>query len=117
MENNPTSIEKLIERAEAYVKTSFELGKYCALDTTAEIFSTLAARLAIWLMVLIFSLFINLGLALWIGEELGKLYYGFFAVAGFYVVVAWILYLFRKQWLKVPVSNFIIRRTLKEKLI
>jgi hypothetical protein len=117
MENNPTSIEKLIERAEAYVKTSFELSKYTALDTAADVFSTLAARLTIWLFVTLFSLFINIGIALWIGEELGQLYYGFFVVAGFYIIVAWVLYIFRKKWLKVPMSNFIIRRTLKEKLI
>ena len=28
---------------------------------------------------------VNVGLSLWIGELLGKAYYGFFAVAGFYL--------------------------------
>ncbi|MGH2664207.1 hypothetical protein [Flavobacterium sp.] len=113
MENN-SAIEKLIERAEAYAKTSLELYKYNAIDKSADIFSTLAVRLAITVVLIMFSLMINIGLALWIGEILGKAYYGFFVIAVFYLLLALLLYIFRKQWIKNPVSNFIIVKTLKE---
>ena len=117
MENNTSPIEKLIEKVETYAKTSLELGKYNAIYKSADIFSTLAARLAITIMVVVFSFLINIGLALWIGEMLGNSYYGFFVIALFYLVLALVLYAFRKVWIKTPVSNFIINRTLKEELI
>jgi len=93
------------------------MGKHQTVYKSADIFSTLAVRLSITTVIVMFSLLINIGLALWIGEALGKSYYGFFVIALFYLFVAMLFYVFRKQWIKKPVSNFIIDRTLKEKLI
>lgn len=114
MENNETTIEKLFERAEAYAKTSLELYKYNTIDKSVDIFSILAARLAVTITVIVFLFMANIGLALWLGEMLGKTYYGFFAIAVFYLVLALLLYVFRKQWIKNPVANFIINKTVKE---
>ena len=49
-----------------------------------------------------------------LGEYFGKTYYGFFLIALFYVLLGIVIYLFRKQWIKTPVSNFIISQSLKE---
>ena len=114
MENNAATIEKLFERAETYAKTSLELYKYNAIDKSADIFSILAARLAITITVITFLFMVNIGLALWFGEMLGKTYYGFFVIALFYLALALLFYVFRKQWIKNPVSNFIINKTVKE---
>ena len=56
----------------------------------------------------------NIGLALWIGEVLGYSYCGFFVVAAFYLLLALLIYWFRNQWIKNPVSNFIISQSLKK---
>ena len=82
MNDNQTPIEALFEKAEDYSKTTLELFKLNAIDKTAEIVSSLAVRLAILLAVVLFVLVLNIGVALWIGELLGKTYYGFFVVAG-----------------------------------
>ncbi|MEO8515370.1 MAG: phage holin family protein [Flavobacterium sp.] len=117
MENSATTIEKLIEKAERYAKTSLELAKYNTVYKSAEIFSSLAVKLTIILIMVIVSLLVNIGLALWIGEVLGASYYGFFIVAGFYLLLALLFLVFRHQWIKKPVSDFIINNTLKEELI
>ncbi|TGD59145.1 hypothetical protein [Flavobacterium humi] len=114
MESNASTIEKLAEKAETYAKTTFELYKYSVVDKSADIFSKLAARLVITLIILMFFLMATIGLALWAGELLGKEYYGFFAIAAGYLVLALLLYVFRKHFIKKPVSNFIIGCTLKE---
>jgi len=44
-----------------------------------------------------------------VGEVLGKSYYGFFIISLFYVVLGLLLYAFRKQLVKTPVINFIIK--------
>lgn len=117
MENNkPTSIEMLFEKAENYGKTTIELAKLNAIDKSAEVVSSLATQLALAIMVALFVLMVNIGLALWLGEVLGKSYYGFFVVAGFHSFVAMILYVFRNQWIKEPISNTIISKMLKQRI-
>jgi hypothetical protein len=63
----------------------------------------------------VFTLVINIGIAMWLGELLGKPYYGFFVVAIFYAVVMALLFIFRHEWIKTPVSNSIITQMIKQK--
>lgn len=114
MENSATTIEKLIEKAEVYSKTTLELCKYNAIYKAADVFSSLAIKIVIAIVVVLFSLMVNIGLALWIGEVLGYSYYGFFVVAAFYLLLALLIYWFRNQWIKNPVSNFIISQSVKK---
>jgi len=113
MENSTTNIEKLFEKAEIYTKTSFELCKFNAIYKSANIFSSLAVKLIIAIVVVLFLLFANIGLALWVGELLGEIYYGFFAIATVYLLFALLIFIFRNSWIKKPVSNFIISQSLK----
>lgn len=114
MKNSATTIEKLIEKAEVYSKTTLELCKYNAIYKAADVFSSLAIKIVIAIVVVLFSLMVNIGLALWIGKVLGSSYYGFFVVAAFYLLLALLIYWFRNQWIKNPVSNFIISQSLKK---
>lgn len=110
MENSTTTIEKLIEKAEIYSKTSLELFKYEAVYKSADIFSNSAAKLALSIVVVLFLLLVNIGLALWVGQYLGETYLGFFVIAFGYLFLAILLYVFREKWVKNPVSNFIINK-------
>jgi len=58
-------------------------------------------------------LFVNLGLALWLGEILGKTFYGFLVVAAFYGIIGMIIHFFMHKWLKKLVSDYIIKHMLK----
>jgi hypothetical protein len=111
-----TPIETLFERAENYSKTSLELLKLSAVEKSADVASSFTVRLVIIMVVALFTLVTNIGVALWIGEGMGKSYYGFFAVAIFYAIVAVLLYVFRHEWIKTPVSNSIISQLMKQKL-
>jgi hypothetical protein len=48
-----------------------------------------------------------------IGNWLGRNYYGFFIMGGFYSIVALIIYARRGKWLRDPFSNMLIRKILK----
>lgn len=115
MNNIATPIETLFEKAENYSKTSLELLKLSAIDKSADVASSFAVRFVIITIIAIFTLVTNIGVALWLGEQLGKSYYGFFAVAVFYLIVAILLYLFRNEWIKTPTSNSIIESMMKQK--
>jgi membrane-bound ClpP family serine protease len=113
METPVSSIESLYERVEAYVKTTIELSKLKLLESTTKIASSLLARLGVIVMVSLFALLLTIGIALFIGELLGKSYYGFFIVAAFYLVAAIVLHFFLQKWIKKPVSELIIKQALK----
>ena len=114
MEEKSTLIGSLFEKSEAYAKTNLDLFKLKAIDSTAGIVSTVLSKLVFYVVVLVIILSINTGIALWIGELLGKVYYGFFIVAAFYVLVALLLY-FVPGLIKTSVNNSLILKMLNNK--
>ena len=108
MENKHSAIESLVEKAEAFGKTSFELYKLKALDKSSDVLSSLVVKIAVILIALLFITVLNIGISMWLGQQLGKIYHGFFVVAGFYAMVGIIVFLFRQRLIKKPVSNSII---------
>lgn len=113
METTASFIESLFEKAEKYGKTSFELAKLKALETTTIVVTSLVSRLSVILMISMFALVLNIGIALWLGELLGKSYYGFFIVAAFYLVAGILLHFFLHKWIRKPLSDLIITQALQ----
>ncbi|MEX0635998.1 MAG: phage holin family protein [Ferruginibacter sp.] len=104
------NIEGLFEKAKDYVETRLELFKLKTALTTSEVVAELVGRIVLILFITIVVVLLNIGMALWLGEVLGKNYYGFLILAGFYSLLSVILYIFRKKWIKSPVSNAIIKK-------
>ena len=113
MEDNTRMIESMLERATEYGKTSFELIKLKAIDKTSDIISTLIPLYVVIVFMLFFFLFLSLGLALWIGEILGKTYYGFFLLSACYAIIGIFIRVFMYKWLKKLVCNKFIKQVLK----
>lgn len=113
MEQAPNSFEELYARGEAYTKTSIELAKLKALEATTQIATTMIWRLSVVISISLFGLVFNIGVALWLGEVLGHSYYGFFIVAGFYLLAAIVFHFFLRNWIKKPVSDLIITQALQ----
>jgi fatty acid desaturase len=113
MENNVNQIESLLERAVDYGKTSYELLKLKTLDKTSDVASSMIPNIIVFFVFVTFLLFLNLGLAFWLGEILGKLYYGFFIIAAFYFIIGIVLHFFMHKWIKKNVGNYIVKRMLK----
>lgn len=110
MKNNAATIENLFEKAEIYSKTSLELIKSEAVYKLSDIASNLAVKLAITFVFVLFLLFTNIGLALFLGDFLGATFYGFIIVGLIYLLIAILIYVFQEEWIKTPVSNFIISK-------
>jgi hypothetical protein len=112
MEDN-NLFESLFEKASEYGKTSYELVKLKALDKTSDVLSSFIPRSVVFVLIASFILFLNLGIALWLGDLLGKLFYGFFVVSGFYVIAGIVIYFLMHKWLKRIVSDYFIKHMLK----
>jgi hypothetical protein len=113
METTTNSIESLYEKAQAYGKTTYELSKLKLLETTNIVVTALIARLSVMLMIAMFSFVLSIAVSLWLGDLLGKSYYGFFVVAGFYFIAGIILHFFLHRWVKKPISELIIKQALQ----
>jgi uncharacterized membrane protein len=113
MDEQSSLVESLIEKGEQYGKTTLELLKLKTLDKSADVVSNLVSWLVVLVFAVLFFLILNIGIALWIGDLLGKSYYGFFVVAGFYALLAVIFAVFRKQLIKRPLNNSIITQVLE----
>jgi len=116
METTSTAVELLFEKTEDYSKTTFELAKLKALQTTTDVVTIMLSRISVVIVVALFILVFNVGVALFLGDLLGKAYYGFFIVAAFYLLAALILHFFLHQWIKKPVSDLIITQVLQSDL-
>ena len=113
MESNTEMIESLFEKTVDYGKTSFQLLKLKTLSKTSDITSTYLARLVVLIFASSFMLFMSLGLAIWIGEILGKSFYGFFVVGAFYGLIGIFIHFFLHKWLKKILDDYIIQQVLK----
>jgi hypothetical protein len=117
MENIAENVELLYKKAEQYSKTSFELLQLNTIDKISDVISSLSVVISISIIVAMFTLFINIGISLYIGKLLNDYAMGFFLVSGFYFIVAIIVYLFRKSLIKIPIDNLIVSKLLKDKII
>jgi fatty acid desaturase len=113
MEDKAKLIESLLESAAEYGKASYELVKLKALDKTSDAVSSFIPHSVVFVVLAIFMLFINLGLAFWLGEILGEIFLGFFVVAAFYGIIGIVLHFFMHKWLKKVICNYIIKNVLK----
>ncbi len=103
-------IEELFEKAGDYVETRVRLYKLKAVDKVSDVASTVISKLIVAVAVIFFVLMLNFGLAFLIGEALGKTFYGFFVMGGFYLLI-WILFsTMQEKWFKTPIVNSIIKK-------
>jgi putative superfamily III holin-X len=114
MQDNPLSaIEILWERTSDYLETKIQLIKLNAIDKASHIISAILSQLIILVIAAFVMFLLNIGVALWIGSLLGKLYYGFFILSAFYLLIGILIFIFKKKWIKKPINNFLIKELLK----
>ena len=115
MKDKVILVQMLIEKIEQYAKTSVELYKLKAIDKATDIFSSVVSMVLIFAFITLFFLLATIGLSLYLGEVLGKAHYGFFVVAGFYLLIGIVLFATRKSFLETGLNDYIVREIFKEK--
>jgi hypothetical protein len=112
MEQSKTFIEPLFAKAESYGKTSLRLIKLKAIDKISNLISAIVSNAILVFVLSFFVVSANIGLALWLGDILGKSYYGFFCVAGLYGLIGGIYYFIIQNKIKQSIRNSIISEML-----
>ena len=113
MEDKAKLLESLLSSATDYGKTTIELVKLKALDKTSDVVSSVVPTYVVLIILSTFMLFLNLGIAFWLGDLLGRLFYGFLIISGFYLLLGLLIYFLMYKWLKKLVCNYVIKQMLK----
>jgi len=113
MEDNGKMIDSLLEKASDYGETSLKLAKLIAVDKSSKIISAIVPHSVFLTLIVSSLLFFSLGLALWVGEILGRLYYGFFVIAFLYLLTGTVIHFFFQKWFRKYVADYFIKTVLK----
>ncbi|MBK9105661.1 MAG: hypothetical protein IPL92_14110 [Saprospiraceae bacterium] len=108
-----TEVEELFERLETYSKTTFELAKLKSLEVTTMIVTSLLSKLMVAVAAALFLIVFNIGLSIYLGELLGKPYYGYFLVAMIDLLLAVLLHLFFQPLISKSLGQTIIKQALQ----
>ena len=114
MEEEQNNFDRLFADTKDYLETRLELAKLQAVEKTSEIASTATAGALLLLLFTIVFLFGSIALAFYISEWTGKYSTGFLSVAGIYVFIGLLIYLTRDSLIKIPVTNLMIKKMLKD---
>ena len=114
MEQKDGIVKVLLMQVEEYGKTSFELARLKAVQKLIPVATVFTGYLFVLLTLSLFILLLNIGIAMWLGDLLGKPYIGFISVGAFYLLIGIILYFTAAKWLRNPVGRFIIKQTLNQ---
>lgn len=106
-------IDILLSDAGDYLETRTTLWKLKAIESLSDVSGELVAGLALLAIAALVVMIFSTGLALLIGYWVGRSFYGFFIIGGFYAIAGLVFFAFRTQWLKEPFSNLLIRKILK----
>jgi hypothetical protein len=114
MDTNYEIVETVFSRIENLTTTQTELIKLKLYNKTADLATFLAMKAIIMSVLGLFFLFLNIGLSLWLGEMLGKTYYGFLAIAAFYALVAVFIRTSVYKYLQRQINFLLLSKILKD---
>jgi hypothetical protein len=107
-------IESLFTQTKDYVDNRLELFKLKFIDKASGIASSVASGITLFVVFFIFFVILNIGIALAIGDLVGRSYLGFLIWAGFYLIVGLVVFFKREKIFKGPISGIIIRKFYKD---
>jgi hypothetical protein len=113
METPLNIFASLVEKVENYIKTTFELAKLKFVGSAIAVLTSLISRFCFMTLILVCFFIFSLGLSLYLGEMLGKSYYGFFVVSGGYLLIGLILFYPLHKLIKSTISKIIIKKLIQ----
>jgi 1,4-dihydroxy-2-naphthoate octaprenyltransferase len=114
VEEQKEIIEQLFEKTDSYIKTNVSLLKLKTVDKTASLVSGLTANLILFVLCFLVVLLVSVGAAIWVGQSLGNMPFGFMIMAGFYGILIVGYLLFGRKAIKQAVNESVISSLIKK---
>jgi NADH:ubiquinone oxidoreductase subunit 6 (subunit J) len=107
-------IEELTIHVKEYVNTSIESAKIQLVEKSSLVAGNVIAVIIVAVLFLFVITFGSFAGAYALSEWLGKPYWGFVIVAGFYLLLAVIVWFGRQKLIRFPILNAIIKQVYKK---
>jgi hypothetical protein len=102
-------VEELTDHVKDYITTKVEITKLRLAEKTSLTIGNIIAAVVVAVLFLFVILFGSIAGAWALSDWIGKNYVGFLIVAGFYLLVAIIVWFTRNRLIRFPVMNAIIK--------
>ncbi|MEO5649772.1 MAG: phage holin family protein [Ginsengibacter sp.] len=109
MENKTTNVEELFYKLKDYGDTRLDLFKLKSINKVSGFLSSLITSVVLMVLLFLVILCITIGAALLLGSLTGSAYYGFFIMAGIYIIIGLVLFYNKDKAIKTPISNKLIK--------
>jgi hypothetical protein len=110
MENMFTKIEELISHIKEYADNRITNVKLSIAEKTSKLIAGLLAAIVVIFVLFFFVVFASIGLAYILSAWIGKMYAGFFIVAGLYLLAGIIIWIGKEKILRLPIMNAMIKK-------
>jgi len=108
------SLEELLEKIKEYLHTRMELGKLTVIEKGVLLFANLVTDGLVVVFLILAFLFASLAFGFYFSQLLGNTFAGFFIVALFYFIIAFIIYLIKDRYLEKSIINGVIKKIFKK---
>jgi hypothetical protein len=113
MKDTERLVNELVAKAEEYGHSSLELVKLKSVRVSAKATGMVGTQFVLGTVLVLLLITLSMGTAFWLGEILESVYLGFFCVAGFYLILLIVFYVFRDSLIQRPIENGVIKNLLK----
>jgi uncharacterized membrane protein len=103
-------LEKMFTDMKDYAETRFDIIILNTQEKASHMIASTASIAILGVLGFLVLMFASIGVAWLLGEYLQSPSIGFFSVAGFYLLVVFILFINREKWIKMPIINSIIKK-------
>ncbi len=107
-----TLIESFFSQSKEYAVNKIELYRLKMVDKTSDVVTLIIAGVALFVVFFIFFVVLNIGIALLIGDLVGKYYLGFLILAVIYAIAGFVILRGRNKFFKTPITKMLIRKFL-----
>mgnify|MGYP003410258537 FL=1 len=114
MEAIATTTRASFDETDKYGKSKLEVFQLKSVGDSANLISSLTSKLTILVIVAFFSLFLTMGLCLYLGYFTFQLHNAFFVLASLFLLFGLILVVNKGEIIKEPMKYLIITSLLKE---
>jgi energy-coupling factor transporter transmembrane protein EcfT len=113
MEETFKKVEELAEHVKEYVNNRISSMKLSTAEKSSGLLANIIARVIVVLVFVFFVAFVSIALAFFLAKKTGELYWGFLMVAGFYLLLALLVWALKERILRMPIMNAMLEQFFK----
>jgi hypothetical protein len=113
MEETFTKVEELADHVKEYLNNRIASVKLSTAEKSSGLLANIIARAIVALVFVFFIAFASVAVAYVFAKFTGELYWGFLMVAGIYLLLGLLVWVFREKILRMPIMNGMLQQLFK----